>query len=508
MSPLEFAPPPPPVPEPMDPVDRAWLEMDTPHNPMVVASIMEFENVTDPDALTRTLVERMLTERRFRQRVVERGGEYAWIEDDALHPGYHVHTRRLDGPRAEAKLHAAIAAELEHDLDRALPLWRICVFPRSRGRVTVLFRAHHAIADGVAMMQMMLALGDGVPPPQRDAPRPRPRRHGPLAGVIQRLETFNAALENLTAVVVDDLRHPRNLRRQLAGLRETLAAIGRVILLPEDHPRHLRRPPSGRRAVVWTDNVALGAVRRIARSQGITLNDVFLTALTGAFGRYLRQGGKPLPEGQNLRVAVPVNLRGDGEEAIGNSFGLVLVDLPVGLEGWHARLDVVVERMASLKKSPEAKAVLLTLAAFGQLPATIERQLVGLLGNKAAAVVSNLPGPREALRVDGARLANVVFWPPQAAGIGIGVSLLSYAGHVTVGVSADTALVPQPRHLIDAFHAELEQMLGASPIIRPAARRRWPAIPANGVQPCQEPPEPTSAPPGATAAGRSPSCAT
>ena len=465
----------PPVPEPMAPVDRAWLEMDTPRNPMVVASIMEFENVADAEVLTRALVERMLTERRFRQRVVEADGTYAWVEDDFMHLGYHVQTRRLDGPKPDAKLRAAIATELEHDLDRALPLWRICVFPRSRGRVTVLFRAHHAIADGVAMMQMMLQLGDGAPPPQRKPLPPAPRHHGPLAGLIHRLETVNSALENLTGIVVDDLRHPRRLARHVSELRGALAAVGRVVLLPDDNPRALHLRPSGRRAVAWTDNLSLDAARRIAKTQGITLNDVFLTALAGAFGRYLRSGGKPLPETQNLRVAVPVNLRADGDDAIGNSFGLVLVDLPVGLEGWHARLDVIADRMASLKKSPEARAVLIALAAAGRLPAALEKQLVSLVSGKAAAVVSNLPGPREALKLDGARLANVVFWPPQAAGIGIGVSLLSYAGHVTVGVAADTALLPHPQRLIDAFCAELEQMLGASPVIRAAPRRRWSA---------------------------------
>ena len=475
-----------PFPEPMDPVDRAWLEMDTPRNPMVVASIMDFEDVADPDALTRALVERMMSERRFRQRVVETGDGYAWIEDDELHLGYHVQTRRLDGPAADSRLHSAIATEFEHDLDRALPLWRICVFPRGRDRVTVLFRAHHAIADGVAMMQMMLQLGDGAPPPHRSAPEPK-RHHGPLGGLIARLDTVNTALENLTEVVIDDLRHPRKLQRQIAEVQRTLTAVGRVVLLPEDNPKRFRQPPGGRRAVAWSSNLSLGAVRRIAQAQGITLNDVFLAALTGAFGRYLRATEHKLAETQNLRVAVPVNLRAGDGEAIGNNFGLVLVDLPVGLEGWHARLEVVADRMSALKKSSEAKAVLLALAAVGHLPAAVEQRLVSLISGKAAAVVSNLPGPREALKLGGARLANVVFWPPQAAGIGIGVSLLSYAGHVTVGVSADTAFIQQPQQLIDAFHDELEQMLGTSPVIRPAPRKRWSAThraarSATGVQ--------------------------
>jgi WS/DGAT/MGAT family acyltransferase len=252
-------------------------------------------------------------------------------------------------------------------------------------------------------------------------------------------------------------------------------------MLPDDNPKRLRAAPCGRRAVAWTSNLPFAAVREFAHAQHVTINDVFLTALAGAFGAWLRKADGHLSEQQNLRVSIPVNLRAGDDDMLGNSFGLVLLDLPVGLEGWHARLDVIADRMASLKESPEASAVLLALAAAGRLPAAAERKLVRLVGGKAAAVVSNLPGPRHLLHVDGARLRNMVFWPPQTAGIGIGVSLLSYAGHITVGVSADCAQIAHPQQLIDAFRAELETMLGrrfdADPV-RPSTHRA--ARPAQG----------------------------
>lgn len=465
--------PAPSLPEPMSAVDRAWLEMDTPRNPMVVTSILEFEHVTDPQALRRALVERTLRQRRFRQRVVVRDGDYSWLEDETPHLGYHVQVQSLDGPEPDRRLRAAIAAELTRPLDRELPLWRVALFELGGGRVTMLFRAHHAIADGVAMMNLMLQLADGAELRVAPLAAPRERHHGPLGGLIDRIEAVNVALENLTGLVIDDLRHPRKLRRQWAELRRTLRAVGRVLMLPDDNPPRLRARLRGQRAVAWTSNLSLAAVRRLAHKQGVTVNDVFLTALTGAVGRYLRGHDGELPEQQNLRVAVPVNLRADGDESLGNSFGLVLVDLPVGLEGWHARLDVIADRMASLKRSAEARAVLLALEAVGRLPVALEKLLVALISGKAAAVVSNLPGPREALRVGGVELANCVFWPPQAAGIGLGMSLLSYAGHVTVGISSDIGLIADPQQVIEAFNAELTAMLGGAPAGRrpPAARR-------------------------------------
>lgn len=458
------------VAEPMSSIDRAWLEMDEPNNPMVVAAILEFEQVADAQALARGLVERLLREPRFRQRVVASQLGYLWLEDDELHMGYHVQIRQLPAGITATALCAAVATELSYGLDRALPLWRINLFQHGDRHVTLLFRAHHAIADGIAMMQMLLQLSaEGE---VRETPGPTPKHHGPLAGFIQGLETVNSALENLTGFVVDDLRHPGQFSRQLRDFQRTLAAVGRIVTLPDDNPRRFRTAPGGHRAVAWTSGLPFAAVRDFAKSQSVTINDVFLTALTGAFGRYLRATDGQVPEQQNLRVSVPVNLRVDGDHEPGNHFGLVLVDLPVGLEGWHARLDVIADRMLALKRSPEARSILIALAAAGHLPAGAEKRLVSLVGNKAAAVVSNLPGPRRALTLGGARLSNLVFWPPQAARVGIGVGLLSYAGHVTVGISADTAQIANPQKIIDGFCAELENMLGRAPLIRAAGPRR------------------------------------
>lgn len=472
-----------PTPEPMSSVDRAWLEMGGRTNPMVVASIMEFEGVRDPEALARCFTDRLLAQRRFRQRAVEGKDGHAWVEDDVMHLGYHVQLRRLGGAASDARLQAAVAAELGHSLDRALPLWRICLFVRGKGRVTMLFRAHHAVADGVALMRGFLHMCDGGQPL---AVAPRAKRanghHGPLGGLIQRLETANALLENLTEVVVDDLRDPGRLTQQVADARRTFLAVSRVFLLPDDNPPRFRAEPAGQRAVAWTSSLSFPRVRRLAHAQGVTINDVFLAALAGAFGRYLRRFG-PVAEGQNLRVSVPVNLRAADDGTPGNSFGLVLADLPVGLEGWHARIDVIADRMAALKKSPEARAIFASLWAAGHLPPAAERQLVNFIGGKAAAVVSNLPGPRHAVTLGGARLANMVFWPPQTAGIGIGVSFLSYAGRVTVGVSADTAQVPRPQQLIDDFCAELQDMLGQAPHARPARPRQPPRQPSTARPP-------------------------
>jgi Wax ester synthase-like Acyl-CoA acyltransferase domain len=111
MNPLDTIRSFPSEPEPMSAVDRAWLEMDTPQNPMVVTSILEFEDVADLEALRLALVDKTLLEPRFRQRVVVRDGGYFWLEDDVVHLGYHVQARELRGRAPDRQLRAAVAAE-------------------------------------------------------------------------------------------------------------------------------------------------------------------------------------------------------------------------------------------------------------------------------------------------------------------------------------------------------------------------------------------------------------
>lgn len=141
----------------------------------------------------------------------------------------------------------------------------------------------------------------------------------------------------------------------------------------------------------------------------------------------------------------------------------MLLDLPVGEPSPRQRLRVVAQRMAELKESAQARATMLGLAAAGHLPMPFERKLVGRIGAKSVAVVSSLPGPKRAVRIAGARMRNLVFWPPQSGGIGLGLSFFSYAGHLSFGISADLALLPHPRGLIEGFRHELEQLLKLEP---------------------------------------------
>lgn len=447
--------------ESMSSIDRAWLEMDQPRNPMVVNAIVELSGPGGANALARTLGERLLRCPRFRQRADTDRHPPAWVEEDSRPDlRYHLRIHRLGAAASDADLRRAVGEELRFPLDRQRPLWRCTLFVRRRGHITVLFRAHHAMADGIALMKLLLANADSaagaadVPQPSGAEPH-----EGPLGPLIDRLEAANEMLGKAGRIISEDLHHPETFLQQLRDAGDAMAALGRVLQLPEDNPPILRRPLSGHRHVAWSSCLRLAPLRALARKQGVSLNDVFVAALAGALSQWLSERGAALSAEQNLRVSIPVNLRPAQDGSLGNQFGLVLLDLPVGAVEWQERLRICSERMRALKASGEARAVLIGLSAAGHLPVTLERRLVQLIAGKSVAVVSNLPGPQRALRIGGMRITNLVFWPPQAGDIGLGVSLLSYAGQVTVGVSADSGVVADPGRIVEAFEAQLSGML-------------------------------------------------
>jgi hypothetical protein len=107
---------------------------------------------------------------------------------------------------------------------------------------------------------------------------------------------------------------------------------------------------------------------------------------------------------------------------------------------------------------------LVALSVMGLLPAALQTPAIDLFSRKASVVVSNVPGPRAPLSLCGQRVAEMYFWVPQSGSIGLGVSLLSYAGRLHFGVIADRALVESPRQIIDGFAHEFESLLLATTV--------------------------------------------
>jgi hypothetical protein len=149
--------------------------------------------------------------------------------------------------------------------------------------------------------------------------------------------------------------------------------------------------------------------------------------------------------------------------------------LPVGIENPIARVFEVQRRMNELKSSYTAVLSMGLLGAVGLAPRQLQKQALDFLAKKATAVMTNVPGPQQPLYMAGATIKRMMFWVPQSGDIGMGVSILSYAGGVQFGLITDAGLVPDPERIAQRFAVELERLVTVV-MMEPWGARRDPLL--------------------------------
>jgi len=256
---------------------------------------------------------------------------------------------------------------------------------------------------------------------------------------------------------LDQLRRIPELT-QLA--RDAATAAGDIVLSPADAHTALRGMPSLPKSVAWSRPVPLEEIKTIGRRLGGTVNDVLLTALTGALERYLQARQEDLPADANFRAIIPMNRRRPGAEAeLGNQITAGFLPLPIGIADPVERLAELRRRMDELKDSLQPALVLAALEVIGRAPSPALTLALGYMSTKATAIVTNVKGPQERLYLSGAPVEEMMAWIPRYGSIGIGISILSYADQVRLGVISDKDIVPDPENLIAGFHDEFDLLL-------------------------------------------------
>ncbi len=460
------------------PVDAAWLRMDRPTNTMMITGVMMFEQPLDFARVKETIDARMLLHDRFRQRVREAPFGMTlpqWEEDPHFDLNAHIQRIALPAPGDTAALQELVSDLMSTPLDYNRPLWHFHVVENFGSGGAIIGRLHHCIGDGLALVQVLLGMTDDVPDPTL-APRPKRRARDLISeNVVGSVRSGVSGIRKLAGTMLHEswetLTHPKHafdLVRQGQDLAaqwakqgtDVVAAAGKLLLTLPDRKTVFRGACGGSKRAAWSEPFSLEDVKAIGKRLGGTINDVLLAAVSGALRRYLEGLGQPT-EGVEINAMVPVSIRQPHEMGqLGNRFGLVILTLPVGARDPIERLVILKKRMDDIKHSPEAVVAFAILTTIGLTPTDAERILVDFFATKTTAVMTNVPGPKEPLYLAGDRLTNLMFWVPAASSLGMGISILSYAGTVMVGIMTDACMVPDPLTIAENFNSELREMQG------------------------------------------------
>lgn len=422
----------------MSNVDAAWLKMEQPNNLMMITGVITFDKPMVWDRFINVFTERIIDQhQRWRMRIDGRMFP-VWREVMGYDFSPHFERIELPGEGGEAELEELVAEMMSKPLDLSKPPWHIYLIDNFKGGSALFGRIHHTIADGIALVRLILSLGDETPDAVWISPRRRIRERG-----LRRIWS------NFSAEVLNLISNPRRIF-------SVFPAASKLLFSRRDPKTVFKGALQIPKRAAWSTPVSLADIKTIGKTAGGTVNDVLMTVMAGALRRYMEERGSAVSQ---LRAALPVNLKPlDGPIKMGNDFGLVFLPLATGIADPIERLVAVKAEMDKIKQSLEPVVAFGLLNIVGLLPAFTVKPIMGMFGQKVTSVMTNVRGPGHKIYFAGNPVDRFTFWVPQSGGLGLGLSIFSYNGSVSIGVASDTSLVPNPDAIARYFNEEFAHM--------------------------------------------------
>ncbi|HLL69401.1 MAG TPA: wax ester/triacylglycerol synthase domain-containing protein [Micromonosporaceae bacterium] len=436
-------PQPRPAIERTSPIDLMALASELPDAPAQVAAVLVLGSAATFDlaAVRGVIGERARAVPRLRQRLIRAPlgcGRPVWVDDPHFDIRHHIQAVRCPAPGDETALLGVVADMVARRLPANRPLWSATlVTALAGGGAALIVTLHHVVADGIGGLAVLAHLVDGIPTgPGVDFPRGRPDRKALF------LDALGARLRAVAHL-------PAGVRRLRAAIAE-LAASG-----TSGAPRSSLNQPTGVRrslAVVRTD---LALVQRAAHAHGATVNDVVLTAVTGALHRVLHDRGENVNE---FVISVPTSARRAATaNELGNQVGVMPV--PVTVTGDLSQRLTAVARTTRTRKpaAPSASAAVVgpafrALAWLGAMRWFVDRQRL------VTTFVTNLRGPADRLSFLAAPITDILAVSPISGNVTVAFAALSYAGSLVVTVIADPWRCPDLPLLVSRLQDQLDQL--------------------------------------------------
>jgi WS/DGAT/MGAT family acyltransferase len=465
--------------------DAAFLYLERKEIPLAIACVTIFDGPIPFDGFVAKVASKLAQVPRYLQVVVMPSlnmGPPTWEDDRHFDIQRHVFRVVLDPPGGEAQLEALAGRIFSQILDRHKPLWEIYVVDGLKDkRSAVIWRLHHALADGISANRLLELFLDTTPEGSPAPSTPHLRRHvasgsiptGGLAGVVHTaLDDLIATEKGLLGFAQALLGGPKQ-----DGSTNLLRLLPELLMSVERLP--FNKPCGKRRKFCWAE-FDMADVKAIREAVGGRVNDVILAVLTHALARYVKLHGQSTVN-RFVRIICPVNLRKPGqEESLGNQISFMPVALPMGLQDPVELLRAVAARTETMKSSGAAALLGLVGAGIAKAPPPLQALFWWWLPEFIFPVpilnmiCTNVPGPPVPLYALGRRMIAAYPQVPTGYELGINVAAESYDGKLFFGLIADAEVASDVNRLRDFLYVSFQELNRAA---RKLGTVRAPALP-------------------------------
>ncbi len=443
-------------------LDASFLHLEDPTIVMHVGSVMVFdppEDGFDVDRLGTLISRRIAHLPRYRQKIREVPGRLAnpvWVDDENFDLSYHVRRSALPKPGSDAQLEEFVARIQPRPLDRGRPLWEVyLVEGLDQGRFAIVTKSHHALVDGVNALnvaQLLVNDEQGYDVDVVDTWRPRREPSD--------LQLLGGALSDaifMPSHLIDSVRGGVNEAkdvggRVLSGLGSLVSTVARGAARPAPiSPLNAEIGRARRFVMVGTDLDDYRKVRsrlgRGAYADDVTVNDVVLATIAGAFRAWLLTRGEAVNPSSVIRAMVPVSVESkDAHGADAHRLTPCFIDLPVGEPGASMRLHQIAFSMRQQMEGGQAVGAERLVGLAGFAPPTLH-SLGARLGSVMSrrlfnVMITNVPGPQSTLYAGDSAMISTYPVMPLARGQALSIGLTSYDGGVYYGLQADRNAMP------------------------------------------------------------------
>jgi diacylglycerol O-acyltransferase len=482
--------------------DQLWLHMDRPNNLMIVRAMMWLDKEPDwgmvHDVLSERLVDRYPV---FSQRPQEINGVWHWVPDEGFSLDNHLtHKHFEEGDQETLRQH--ISNRFSEPLSHDHALWNmefIHGIKDSDGvERPILFSSfHHSLADGIRLVQVSLGLCDsveGLTPKLVGRGRDDDKQTlvgGATRAIRQRIgDGIDLGLGLARAGVTLPVRAAQSLFDPTA-LRDGIETGWGLLLNPtnlidlvESVTKHdnatvntgseLMRlltatqatktswsgTPGTDKRVAWVSDLPLAPLKEAAKRHSGTVNDAMLAVISQAVTAYLKEHDAFVP---GIQWLVPVSIQpldADLPRELGNHFALVFLEMPLGIEDPLELFASLQDRMQRIKHSAVPLLTTGLQWVVAESPKQIAVALTNFFANKGAGVLTNVPGPRAQISFANVPVTRMLGWAPASGDQPLCLCIYSYADSLSIGISADAQLVPDPERIAELVQESYDNLIG------------------------------------------------